>query len=700
MAQTAITPSYLVRSDYSVGVAALHSVQSLGEVGHDPVLLRLSDGAVSYFGRRTTGQARYDVSSVPPVGPFVQIAGSVDFGLGRRSDGTIVGWPSGTPGATTPAGVFMDISAWGAGAAGVRPTGQLRIWGSFIAPMPGNDPGPYVDVEVSPVSVVARRSDGTLVQFGLDTGAPEPPAESFVEHKMGGSSSLVLGIGRRSDATLAVWGKIGAPQSFLVRPSSRVVVGGSSFGSIAATDGSAWIAAGTAERRFEGPYLDIAPSRRSFIGLRPDGSIERVIAGEVGVGASNQDLLSGGPEIRLPVSAYPKRVAIVLAGNARRAATFAHCEDGTVRILEGSPWPQMTVGADGSIMRDVTHVWPILTYVGTGGALVLRQRDGSLHAYAAWPQTIGADAAVPYRVPSGVFREFVGEAATGTQRHLYAIDGSDQLVRWDPSAPTPNVEVVVPFCALASGQGASAGGTAQVIALDGNGQWQCFGAGDAALCAVPSSVVAAVQLVGRAGLTPEAGHGFGLTSERGIVHWGATGLASSAPSGPIRDFGVTALGTAINGAAILADGAFSAFGFNPILSNPYTLNDPSFSANDIVQTMSQCTVRVGAGDCDADGVLDWDEIVSAGAAGDCNDNGIPDSCDIAAGEPDADGDGVPDACARAAVGDLNGDGRVNGPDIAILLSAWGGGKPGAADLNGDGSVNGADLALLLSNWTD
>jgi len=52
------------------------------------------------------------------------------------------------------------------------------------------------------------------------------------------------------------------------------------------------------------------------------------------------------------------------------------------------------------------------------------------------------------------------------------------------------------------------------------------------------------------------------------------------------------------------------------------------------------------------------------------------------------------------VGDLNGDGRVNGPDIAILLSAWGGGKPGAADLNGDGSVNGADLALLLSNWTD
>ena len=48
-------------------------------------------------------------------------------------------------------------------------------------------------------------------------------------------------------------------------------------------------------------------------------------------------------------------------------------------------------------------------------------------------------------------------------------------------------------------------------------------------------------------------------------------------------------------------------------------------------------------------------------------------------------------------GDLNGDGIVNGADLAILLGSWGeGGVP--ADLNGDGIVNGADLALLLGNW--
>lgn len=53
--------------------------------------------------------------------------------------------------------------------------------------------------------------------------------------------------------------------------------------------------------------------------------------------------------------------------------------------------------------------------------------------------------------------------------------------------------------------------------------------------------------------------------------------------------------------------------------------------------------------------------------------------------------------------DLNGDGIVNGADLANLLANWHAfpnppvfGNP--ADLNGDGFVNGADLATLLANW--
>ncbi|MGA1466671.1 MAG: M14 family metallopeptidase [Phycisphaerales bacterium] len=54
-------------------------------------------------------------------------------------------------------------------------------------------------------------------------------------------------------------------------------------------------------------------------------------------------------------------------------------------------------------------------------------------------------------------------------------------------------------------------------------------------------------------------------------------------------------------------------------------------------------------------------------------------------------------CAdRGTLGDLDGDGVVNGADLAVLLGGWGG--AGAGDLDGDGIVGGADLAVLLGAW--
>lgn len=47
-------------------------------------------------------------------------------------------------------------------------------------------------------------------------------------------------------------------------------------------------------------------------------------------------------------------------------------------------------------------------------------------------------------------------------------------------------------------------------------------------------------------------------------------------------------------------------------------------------------------------------------------------------------------------GDVNGDGVIGAPDLAALLSEWGG--TGLSDLDFDGSVGAADLALLLSRW--
>lgn len=47
--------------------------------------------------------------------------------------------------------------------------------------------------------------------------------------------------------------------------------------------------------------------------------------------------------------------------------------------------------------------------------------------------------------------------------------------------------------------------------------------------------------------------------------------------------------------------------------------------------------------------------------------------------------------------DLNGDGAVNGADLAILLNAWGA-AGGVGDIDGNGTIDAADLSALLSAW--
>jgi hypothetical protein len=51
------------------------------------------------------------------------------------------------------------------------------------------------------------------------------------------------------------------------------------------------------------------------------------------------------------------------------------------------------------------------------------------------------------------------------------------------------------------------------------------------------------------------------------------------------------------------------------------------------------------------------------------------------------------------VADVFPDGRVDGADLAVLLTRWGiADVAGTADLDGDGIVGGADLSIMLSSW--
>ena len=48
-------------------------------------------------------------------------------------------------------------------------------------------------------------------------------------------------------------------------------------------------------------------------------------------------------------------------------------------------------------------------------------------------------------------------------------------------------------------------------------------------------------------------------------------------------------------------------------------------------------------------------------------------------------------------GDRDGNGVVNGNDLAIVLASWGSDNP-ASDINGDGNTDGIDLASILATW--
>ena len=71
--------------------------------------------------------------------------------------------------------------------------------------------------------------------------------------------------------------------------------------------------------------------------------------------------------------------------------------------------------------------------------------------------------------------------------------------------------------------------------------------------------------------------------------------------------------------------------------------------------------------------------------------------DVSTPEIDAIADVSP-APPPTVPGDLDGDGRVDGIDLGLMLVAWGTDDP-EANLDGLGLVGGPDLGLLLAGWT-
>ncbi len=109
-------------------------------------------------------------------------------------------------------------------------------------------------------------------------------------------------------------------------------------------------------------------------------------------------------------------------------------------------------------------------------------------------------------------------------------------------------------------------------------------------------------------------------------------------------------------------------------------------------------------DTDGDGVADGIDncpLTPNTNQADADGDGVGDVCDNCPSisnplQEDTDGNGVGDACEPVAcLGDLDGNGQVDGADLAVLLGGWGG---PSGDLDGSGTTDGADLAVLLGAW--
>jgi hypothetical protein len=195
-------------------------------------------------------------------------------------------------------------------------------------------------------------------------------------------------------------------------------------------------------------------------------------------------------------------------------------------------------------------------------------------------------------------------------------------------------------------------------------------------------------------------HTVALQSDGNVRCWGNNGEGQCNTPSDLGTCSSVAAGTH-HTIALQSDGIVRCWGNNGYgqCKTPTDLGRCSLVAGGGIHTIAMAAPPPL--DTDGDGrpdSVDNCPTVANPTQADCNNNGIGDACELAAGAPDFNHDTIPDTCQCLA--DLFFDHQVNGADLGALLAFWGSVNPGfpQADMNRDGKVDGADLGHLLASW--
>lgn len=173
-----------------------------------------------------------------------------------------------------------------------------------------------------------------------------------------------------------------------------------------------------------------------------------------------------------------------------------------------------------------------------------------------------------------------------------------------------------------------------------------------------------------------------LFDEGGTIELSADGVTWHAVPGAVADGGLPTMGYADVGPYSTVAGL--------VPTDPARPVDPTITADTLLGAAYEDVVAAYDGAAGGTGI----DLASVGLA----------SAGFVRIRVAADAATVPEVDAVVAVrprrvGDVDGDGDVDGADLGLMLGAWGPAAPGAAaDLDQDGDVDGADLGLMLGGW--